>query len=318
MPTIVFVHDLKPHHVSAIQSIAPDWKLVFGRDKSLWENELVHAEIVGGWNRHVQEAFLESPNWELKWLQNWGAGVDVLPLAKFLERGVLVTNASGVHANPISETVVAFMLGLTRKIDTYVRNQSKHVWHHSGLNMEMHGKTVGILGVGAIGEEVARLCKAFGMNVLGVRKSKSPSPVVDEMYSMGELSDVFSKSDYVVNTLPLTDETRRLMGKPEFQAMKKTAFYINIGRGATTDESAMIEALSTGEIAGAGLDVFEVEPLPEQSPLWDMENVIVTPHTSGSTEFYDDRVIDIFTENLRSYVQGEGLVQNVVDLKLQY
>lgn len=318
MPTIVFVHDLKPHHVSAIQSIAPDWKLVFGRDKSLWENELVHAEIVGGWNRHVQEAFLKSPNWELKWLQNWGAGVDVLPLAKFLERGVLVTNASGVHANPISETVVAFMLGLTRKIDTYVRNQSKRVWHHSGLNMEMHGKTVGILGVGAIGEEVARLCKAFGMHVLGVRKSKSPSPVVDEMYSMGELSDVLSKSDYVVNTLPLTDETRRLIGKPEFQAMKKTAFYINIGRGATTDESAMIEALSTGEIAGAGLDVFEVEPLPEQSPLWDMENVIVTPHTSGSTEFYDDRVIDIFTENLRSYVQGEGLVQNVVDLKLQY
>ncbi|MDR3599060.1 MAG: D-2-hydroxyacid dehydrogenase [Desulfosporosinus sp.] len=321
MRKMVIVQELKGHHIEALKALVPDWKLVHGHNKEIWEGELIGAEIVGGrWNRHVLEVFLSHPEWHLKWVQHFGAGVDYLPLAEFSKRDVLLTNSSGVSAYPIAETVLAFMLNLTRKIDTYVRNQSKRIWHHSGITStsEMHAKTVGILGVGAIGEEIARLCKAFGMRVLGVRRSATPSPVVDEMVGISQLTYVLSKSDYVVNALPLTDETRKIIGKVEFQAMKSSAFYINIGRGGTTDEEAMIRALQQGDIAGAGLDVFEVEPLPEYSPLWDMDNVIVAPHSAGSTEHYNDRAIEIFTNNLKNYLVGEGLSQNLVDLRLRY
>jgi phosphoglycerate dehydrogenase-like enzyme len=318
MKKLVFTKKLSETHVEALRTIAPDWEIIHGKDSEVWLPHLKDAEIVGGWNRYVNDECVQNPESKLRWLHNWGAGVDQLPLDAFKHRGILLTNSSGVHAYPISETILAMMLALTRQLHAYVRNQMEKKWHHANLSLEMHGKTVGILGVGAIGSETARLCKAFGMRVLGVRRSGQPLGYVDRMYDHRGLHEVLVQSDYVINTLPFTNETHHFIGEKEFRLMKRSAFYINIGRGNTTDESALIEALKEGRIAGAGLDVFEQEPLSEDSPLWEMENVIITPHTSGSTEHYDDRVMDIFLPNFRAYLEGKEPTMNLVDLDLQY
>lgn len=318
MPKIVITHGLTDEQLKRVYEAAPGFEVIQGKDSEVWQHHLKDAEIIAGWNRSVQESFLADNTFSLKWVHNWGAGVDKLPLSEFKARGVTLTNASGVHAYPISETILGMMLALTRKLHTYVRNQQQHVWHHANLSAEMHEKTVAILGVGAIGLETARICKAFGMHVLGVRRSGAPSDFVDAMHTMEELQSVLAVADYVVNTLPHTSATHRLLGKNQFEAMKPSAFYINIGRGGTTVEADLIEALQAKKIAGAGLDVFETEPLPEDSPLWDMENVMISPHTSGSTEHYDDRALDIFVENLVEVVQGRDVTRNKVNLDLEY
>ncbi|QSO48959.1 D-2-hydroxyacid dehydrogenase [Alicyclobacillus mengziensis] len=319
MPKVVFTLDLTADQIDRVRAVAKDWEVIHGKDKSHFGEHLKDAEVIAGWNRSVEDAFRADPSFRVKWVHNWGAGVDKLPLAEFKARGVTLTNSSGVHAYPISETILAMMLGLTRKLHTYVRNQQQHVWHHANLSAEMHGKTVGILGVGAIGLETARLCKAFGMKVLGVRRSAAPSDFADEMYDLEQFElHVLPQSDYVVNTLPHTKETQHLMGAQQFSEMKSSAFYINIGRGATTVESALVEALKTGQIAGAGLDVFETEPLSSDSPLWDMDNVIITPHTSGSTVHYNDRALDIFLTDLADFVSGRDVSLNKVNLDLEY
>jgi phosphoglycerate dehydrogenase-like enzyme len=211
------------------------------------------------------------------------------------------------------------MLSLTRKIHTYVKNQQEKKWHHSGMKLEMHEKTVGIIGVGTIGKEVAKIAKAFGMKVLGVRHSGKQQEFVDEMYTTNQLDKILPNCDYVVVTLPLTKETHRLFGSKQFDLMKSSAFFINIGRGEIVVEGDLISALQMGKIAGAGLDVFEQEPLTVDSPLWEMENVIITPHTSGSTEHYNQRVIEnILIPNLKNYISGTQLSVNLVDFSKGY
>ena len=318
MRTIVFVLNLSPEQLDRIRSVVPGWQIVSGQEPSVWTDHVSTAEIIAGWNPVVEEAFVNDSDFAVRWVHNWGAGVDRLPLSEFKRRGVVVTNSSGVHAYPISETILGMMLSLTRKLHTYVRSQQTQTWHHASLSAEMHGKTVGILGVGAIGSETAKLCKAFGMHVFGMRRSGEPSAYVDTMVDIRGLATLMAASDYVVNTLPQTDYTDCLINEQQLSYMKPSAFYINIGRGKTTDEAALIRALKAKRIAGAGLDVFEQEPLPKDSPLWKLENVIVTPHTSGSTEHYDNRALDIFTANLDDYVNGRALSRNRVDLDQQY
>ncbi len=316
MRKIVFVHHLSPQYVELVRSAAPGWEVIQGGGER-WVEHLRDAEIVVGWSAAAEEHCLK-PGAKLRWVQSWGAGVDRMPLDAFAERGIILTNASGVHAYPISETIFAMMLTLARNIHLSIRNQAQRKWQSTGVLGEIHGKTIGIIGVGAIGEETARLAKAFGMNVLGVRRSGESSPFVDKMYDNSGLDRVLQESDYVVVTVPLTRETRHMFGRRQFQMMKPTACFINIGRGETTDTDALIEALTEGTIGGAGLDVFEQEPLPETSPLWTLENVIITPHNSGSTVYYDERATDIFLQNLMQYLRGSVPSVNRVDLEKQY
>jgi phosphoglycerate dehydrogenase-like enzyme len=314
---MVSVQKLNARQAEQICKLAPDWELIHGLEREQLLPHLKDAEILIGWTSAVIEHCLQ-PDSRLRWVQNWGAGVDRIPLDALSKAGVLLTNASGVHPNPISETVLAMMLGLTRMLPFAMSNQLQRKWKTPGQLGEMHGKTVGILGVGAIGTEVARLCKAFGMKVLGVKRTLAASEFVDRMLTMDGLHELLRESDYVVVTLPLTPDTKHVIGRSQFQLMKPSAYYINIGRGGTTDEAALIEALRSGTIAGAGLDVFEVEPLPESSPLWEMDNVIVTPHNSGSTVYYNDRATNIFLSNLQDYVEGRKPQQNKVDMENQY
>lgn len=318
MSKLVITQDIEESHLDQIKSIVPNWEIVAGRAPSIWLEHLKEAEVIVGWKKEIAEhcIFAES---KLRWMQSWSAGVNSMPLAEMEKKNILLTSATGVHAYPISETIFALMLGLTRKIHTYVQNQQEKKWHHADMNLEIHEKTIGILGVGHIGKETAKIAKAFGMTVLGVRHSDRAEEFVDEMFTTDQLSDVLPRCDYVVVTLPLTNETSHLISAREFEQMKSSAFFINIGRGEIVVENDLIEALRSGEIAGAGLDVFTKEPLDENSALWDFENVIVTPHTSGSTEHYTKRVIeDIFIPNLKSYAQGGVLPKNVVDYKKGY
>lgn len=316
--TCIITRDLEPAQLEKIKMIIPDWELIAGKDSANWQKELKKAEVIAGWKKELKEMVLEGDN-ELRWFQSWSAGVDSLPLAEMESQGIQITSANGVHANPISETIFALMLGLTRKIHTYVKNQQAKVWDHSGLKLEIHNKTIGLIGTGAIGKETAKIAKAFGMKVIGVRHSGRPEEYIDEMYTSGQLNNVLPQCDYVVITLPLTQETRQLFGAEQFSLMKESAFLINIGRGEIVKESDLIGALQNGEIAGAGLDVFEKEPLSEDSPLWELDNVIVTPHTAGSTEHYNKRVIeDIFIPNLKEYITSGIPDINRVDYKKGY
>ncbi|WP_026691295.1 D-2-hydroxyacid dehydrogenase [Alteribacter aurantiacus] len=312
---LLITHNIDNTHIKQIESLVPDWDVIIGKEKETWEPHLESAEVIAGWKKEMNDA--ENPN--LRWLQTWSAGINGLPLGRLEKADVAITSANGVHANPISETIFGLMLALTRKIHTYVLQQQDKTWHHANMNLELHNKTVGIIGVGAIGKETAKIAKAFGMKTLGIRHSGKEVEHIDQMYTLDHFHDLLPECDYVVSTLPLTEQTNRLFDKKAFDLMKKTAFFINIGRGQLLDEHAMIEALQTGAIAGAGLDVFEKEPLEETNPLWEMENVIVTPHTAGSTEFYNERVMEmIFIPNLEKYVNNELPHLNLVDYKKGY
>lgn len=315
---IVVNLDLDEKYIDEIKEVAPDWEIVSGKDTDELQEDLKDAEVILHWKKAIEQTVLEQNN-DLKWVQTWSAGVNNLPLEQLSERNVSITSANGVHAYPISETIFALMLGLTRKIHTYVRQQQQKQWEHADLKLEIHEKTIGVLGVGAIGLETAKIAKAFGMKVLGVRHSGKSTDYVDEMYTPDQLSDVLPQCDIVVITLPLTDETTNLFGKEQFDQMKNSSILINIGRGPIVKEDELVEALQSGKIAGAGLDVFATEPLPEDSPLWDMENVIVTPHTAGSTEHYTERVVrDVFIPNLKNYLEGEKPSKNLVDYDKGY
>ncbi|WP_135555809.1 D-2-hydroxyacid dehydrogenase [Paenibacillus cymbidii] len=316
MADIVILHKLTEESQERIRAVAPGRSLALALTEEDRRRELPEAEIVAGWHPDAAGICLK-PGTKLRWLQGWGAGVDRFPLADMAACGVIMTNASGVHAYPISELIVTFMLMLTQGTQRTVRNQLGKHWR-PGRQAEIHGATVGILGVGAIGLETARIAQAFGMTVLGMRTSPEPLPGVDRMYAPDGLDAMLAQCDYVVNTLPHTPETDKLMNKERFAAMKRSAYYINIGRGRTTDEQALIAALRDGTIAGAGLDVFEQEPLPADSPLWEMDNVIITPHQAGATVHYEERAVAIFVRNLQVYVDGREPSESRVDLAKRY
>ena len=235
-------------------------------------------------------------------------------------RPFVLTNVSGVHAVPISEHIIMLVLALARQLPHAVRAQDRHEWRRPGRDavVEVAGKTMVLVGVGAIGERTARLASCFDMRVLGVRRDPSrAAPGVEQMFGPDCLDELLPQADFLVLTAPLTPETRGMIGARQLALMKKSAFAINIGRGGTIDESALVRALETGMIAGAGLDVFSTEPLPADSPLWALPDVIVTAHYSGESPAYYERAFSIFLDNLQRYVNGEPL-RNVVDKKLCY
>lgn len=258
-----------------------------------------------------------APN--LRWLQYPGAGVDGLRDSGLLdpESSVVVTTATGIHAITISEYVFGSMLMFNWNWPQMVRLQDSHLWARStgwyGLGgRELAGQTLGIVGMGKIGRRIAQLGRAFGMRVLGIRRSfageKVSDPDLDQAYPPERLHELLGQSDYVVLAVPLTAETEHLIGEAELKAMKPNTYLVNIARGRVIDEQALIQALRDGWIGGAGLDVAEVEPLPSNSPLYGMPNVILTPHIAGVSVHYERRLAELFAENLRRYRASEPLL----------
>jgi phosphoglycerate dehydrogenase-like enzyme len=249
----------------------------------------------------------------LDWIQALGTGVDAILSLPSLPKGVLVTSTRGIHGPQMSELAMLLMLALTRRFPDTVRNQDRSMWDRWPAEL-LWKKKVGILGLGAVGEEIALKCKAFGMTVYGINRSGRRVAAVDRMFGLDGLLTVAREVDYLIVAVPLTPETREVVGAEVISAMKATAFLLNLARGPVVDEKALIQALESGTIAGAGLDVFNEEPLPQGHPFWKMKNVIVTPHVGGTSTFYGSQVLPIFRENLRRYLKGERqTLLNVVD-----
>jgi phosphoglycerate dehydrogenase-like enzyme len=309
---------LSEEQLALVQVTAPDMRLLVTRERAQVERALDEIEIAAGGFPH--DLLPQACN--LRWLQQWGAGADwLLHHPEAVEMDFVLTNTSGIHAIPVSEHILAFLFAFTRRLHQAVRAQERHAWtpqdQQTGL-FELAGKTMVLVGIGAIGARTAAMATALGLCVLGVRRDPGVgAPGVEAMFSPDWLLDLLPKADFVVLVVPLTRETQGLIGERELRAMKPTAYLINVGRGGLLQEDALIQALRERWIAGAGLDVFETEPLPEDSPLWGMDNAIITSHYAGLTPHYTERALAIFLDNLQRYRAGERL-RNVVNKKLAY
>ena len=252
-------------------------------------------------------ACLHAPG--IRWLHTFSAGVDSPVFAEFVRRGARLTTSSGSSARPIAQTVVMMILGLSRDMPAWTLAQRAGQWAPH-IGEEVDGTNCAIVGMGPIGEETARLTMALGMHTIGCRRTITGHEPC-ETRTFDALPELLGWADYVVLALPLTMATNGLIGVDQLAMMKPTARLVNVGRGGLVDEVALVDALANGRLGGAGLDVFAVEPLPPQSPLWQMPNVIITPHNSGATLLANHRGALIFVDNLGRYVRGERLRNEV-------
>ena len=287
-------------------------------EKEKLDNMLAQADIIFGPGLILPEDLLSRAP-KLKWLQMMSAGVDRLRDTEIWQSKVTITGVSGIHASPIGEFVLGFMLMFAKAMPRCFQMKQKREWQRYTPYL-LRGKTVGVVGLGHIGSEVARLSKSFGMNVIATRRSvkqAGKTKNVDLLLPQTQMKEMLAKSDYIVLSVPLTPETSHIISEAELRSMKPSAYIINIGRGGLIDEEALIHALDEKKIAGAGLDVTAIEPLPKDSRLWGMDNVILTPHVSGGMENYMDQAAELFCDNIRRYLDGRKL-RNVIDRKKGY
>jgi phosphoglycerate dehydrogenase-like enzyme len=282
---------------------------------------LAEAEVLYDFPKgHVRDLTQVAP--KLRWLQASMAGAgEVARSAGLLETDVVVTTASGVYSGPLAEFVVMAMLQHVKNLERLRRDKAERVWRQTYTDT-LEGKTLCIVGMGNIGRAVAQRVRPLGTRVLGVKRTvHEDDPArshADALYGTDRLHDALGEADYVAVTLPGTPETRHLVDAEAIAAMKPGAHFANVGRGSVVDEAALVEALKRGHLSGAALDVFETEPLPQESPLWELENVIISPHSTDNLPGLTNRLqTDLFCANLRRYLDGEPLL-NVLDKQLLY
>ena len=313
--TLLVSDNVWSRHADAIRAISPEITPVVYEG-----NEVLPDEIIST----INAVFYSSDLWpdrsrgfalsilkatSVKWMHTFSAGVDSPFFVQLMERGVRLTNSSGATASPIAQTTVLYMLALSRNVRAWFQHQEKHEWARQEF-AELDGARLAVLGMGPIGIEIARLGVALNMSVEAIRRTPTGSEPCPT-FSFDQLPRVLAHADWVAVALPLTDDTRQIFDTKTFAIMKPGAHFINVGRGELVDEDALIAALQSGHLAGAALDVFATEPLPADSPLWDMDNVIITPHSSSASAQSGLRSEDIFVKNLARYVAGEPLLNEV-------
>lgn len=308
--------DLTEQQQREIRELSNDLTLEVVSPKKATKKDLTEVDAIYGWSSRLEDHAVA--NGHLKWIQTIRAGVDALPLDDLKKENIVVTSGSGANAINIAEQTLGYMLMYVRKLNLTMRDQDQSLWKVDEPYDEVYGKTILIVGAGNIGSILGRYCKALGMKTIGIRRTAKPTESMDEMMSMDQLDQAVGKVDFVVNILPDTKATEKIFDQNIFEQMTKSSVYINIGRGKSTDTSALIEALQNKEIAGAALDVVEPEPLPADNPLWKMDNVIITPHTAGRSVKYSERAFVIFKKNLKSLLENGEVVENVVDLNHGY
>ncbi len=314
-PPATLVRDMLPD----IRAAAPDWNVAYveGQQDLAFEDETTRtrltaeaiggAEIVASFDLGL-EALRRADG--MKWLHIWSAGIDHLLYPELVEHPVTITSAKGSGGIPMSEFAMFMMLMWAKNGQHFLAAQQHGRWDFKH-NSELNGSTVGIIGLGNSGADLAHKCKAFHMRVLGLRRSDTPCPNVDEMYTHDRIQKFLEQCDFVVVTTPVTDETRGLLGEAEFKAMKSTAIFVVTSRGGVAADDALLKALNEGWIAGASLDAHTTEPLPEDSPFWTAPNAIVTPHSAAGGQHGTDRMREQFFDNLRRYQRGEPLLGRV-------
>jgi phosphoglycerate dehydrogenase-like enzyme len=298
--------------LNQLNEIAEDFEVVVCEERDELQSCLPRTEIlITLFTRPDAEHLRMAPN--LKWIQALTAGVDFFPLREIEKLGITLTCGRGIHKVYMAEYAIAAMINLARNFHLMFRNQLDGKWDRSVAQDEIHGCTAGIIGLGSIGQEIARKASMLGMRVVGVKNSPQPLEGVDQVYGPGQMADVFRQSDYIINLLPDTPATKGLIDKTFFSLMRPSACFINLGRGSTVNQGDLIDALRTKMIRAAVSDVYEEEPLPADSPLWQMENVILTPHIAGVSPQYLQRAMDIIHHNLDVYRSASGQMINVVD-----
>lgn len=309
---------LKDRHQNRLRETFPHYQFTFLESiEQATTREMEETEVLITYGRELTPALLDQfPR--LKWIQVLTAGLDRLPIQALEERGILLTNVRGLHGIQMAEYTMAMILNLVRRTYQFYDLQKEKRWDNTVRIDEAYGKTLGILGLGAIGEAIAQRAKAFGLRVIGLRKTPGPCPpCVDQLLTSGQEKELYAQSDFLVVLLPLTEETRHFINGEAFNQMKEGAFLINIARGPIVDEQALLEAVRQGKIAGAVLDVFDEEPLPPDHPFWTEKNIIITPHIAGRSPRYMERAMDIFVENLKAYPDLSRM-KNVIDYKRGY
>ena len=282
---------------------------------------LAEAEVLYDFPRgHTRDLAQVAP--KLRWVQASIAGAgEVAKKAGLVETDIVVTTASGVYSGSLAEFVVMAMLQHAKGLERLRRDKAERAWRPAYVDT-LEGKTLCIVGIGNIGRAIAGRARPFGMRILGVKRTvHDEDPArnhADALYGTDRLHEALAEADYVAVTLPGTPETHHLVDEEAIRSMQKGAYFVNVGRGAAVDEGALVEALRGGHLSGAALDVFEVEPLPRESPLWELDNVIISPHSTDNLPGLTNRLqTDLFCENLRRYLDGEPLI-NVLDKKLLY
>ncbi len=254
---------------------------------------------------------------KLKWIQLLTTGVNQVPKDKILSRDILLSNNKLGYNIPIGEWIVLKILEMAKNSKGFYRQQEEKNWNMVFDLNEIYGKTVGFLGTGDIAKEASKRLKGFGVNIIGINSSGKPTEGFNESYSIDEAHRVIGDFDYMVITLPYTKDTHGLVDHDFLSKLKDGVRLVNIARGTIIDEKALIEALESGKVTGAALDVFEKEPLPKDSPLWTMDKVIVTPHNSWNSEMFEERRFQMLYENLKRYKNQEEIL-NIVDLNRGY
>lgn len=278
----------------------------------------IDAELVGDGETYEETdavaTYVPRPEFlDAGWVHCIRAGYDEFDTEAYEQAGVPLTNSSGIHDTTVSEIAIGYMVSLARLHHVYRDNQNERNWYTPDYErpFTVENERICVVGLGTIGRGIAERADALGMDVVGVRRSDESVPGVSEIFDPADLHDAIADARFVALALPHTPETEGLIGEPEFEVMRDDSYLINVARGPLVVESELVDALETGEIAGAGLDVFETEPLPENSPLWDFEDVIISPHKGSATNRYHLDIADLVSENVGRYQSSEQLKNRV-------
>ncbi|ELZ30940.1 phosphoglycerate dehydrogenase-like oxidoreductase [Halogeometricum pallidum JCM 14848] len=282
-------------YATALRERLPDATVVHPETSDGRLNEAADAEIITG--TYLPDELLAAAE-ELRLFAAQSAGTDHLPVDRLREHGVAVTNASGVHGPNIAEHVLGWLLMLARRLDEGIRRQQRREWRHFQAFGELKGSTVTVVGLGAIGQAVVERLEPFDVDTVGARYTPEKGGPTDEVVGFDELESALVRTDYLVLACPLTETTEKLIDAEALDSLPSDAAVVNVGRGGVVDTDALVEAIRRNYVRAAALDVTDPEPLPRDHPLWDFENVLLTPHVSGHTPHYFTRLADILAENV--------------------
>lgn len=313
---ILTTRSFRDEFIRQAKEIAPEYQF-FSKEDITDSFDWQKVVITIGWQKEWEEKLL-FPKTSLKWIQSISAGVDTLPLKKLDEYNILLSNASGIHAQSITDHLLAVLFMKTRGLFEAIEQQQKKNWYTSENFCNLEDLRILIVGTGRIGQRLAKSLSFFGCHPIGINTNGRKIDYFDETHSLVELAHQTQKADVVINILPLTEDTHHLFDEEFFNLMKPSGTFINVGRGASVDTEAIYQALKNQTIAFAALDVFEEEPLPEDHPLWDLTNILITPHISGYTPHFQRAFMPIFLENLANFNEKNTLVRNMVNVKTGY
>jgi len=310
---LLILPDLEESDIEEIKKTADQFEIITEFEQA----DFNKVELVFGWDEDLEERVVSGKH-SIKWIQLPSAGIDTLPTESLEEQGVLLTTASGIHASGIAQSILAMVLSYYRGVLFSLKNQMKRQWNKETELDELQYKTMMIVGTGSIGEKLADYAKSFDMTTIGINRSGGSVDHIDTLYIQENIDKGLPEADIVVNILPSTNQTKHFFDQTLFKQMKKDSIFVNVGRGDTVSTTDLIQALDSEKIKFAALDVFEEEPLPENSELWDRQDVLITPHISGKLHDYNGSLLQVFYKNLESYVSGKDLPMNVVDYKKGY